>query len=166
MWSQIASKISNQISRSNTEVYLTTPPIPFFSSVLAKPNGTWQCQATLREQHRDPTSFFFSFSLLNNPCKCTSGRPVFEYAGYYENREHDNHERFPDVRTMSSPRSWTGANGNKTSPERHYRHREYWPLSTSAAFYQSGVFHNMQWYIRIFILNSFHRKTIFNNLIM
>lgn len=120
----------------NAKPYPTTPPIPvfLFNPILAKPNGTWQCQAILRERHRDPTSFFFSsFSLLNNPCKRTSGRPVFEYAGYYENGEHDNHERFPDVRTMSSPRSWTGANGNKTGPERHYRHREYRPLSISAA---------------------------------
>lgn len=50
-------------------------------------------------------SYLLFFLLLNNPDKRTQavGR-VFEYAGYYENGEYDNHERFPDVRTMSSPR--------------------------------------------------------------
>jgi len=63
-------QISSQI-QSNTKPYIcddSAYSIFLFSSILAKPNGTWQCQAILRERHRNPTSFFF-FSLLNNPGK-------------------------------------------------------------------------------------------------
>lgn len=46
--------------------------------------------------------FFFSFD-----CSTIAMRrrvpTLFEYGHYYENGKHDNHERLPDVRTMSSP---------------------------------------------------------------
>lgn len=144
MWSRIASQISiyGLIRR-----YIWRLRLLRFS-LQSHPCKTERNMAVSSDITRTTSGsyllFFFPSSLLNNPCKRTSGRPVFEYAGYYENGEHDNHERFPDVRTMSSPRFWTGANGNKTGPERHYRHREYPPLSTSAVIPPTDVFHNLQ----------------------
>lgn len=115
-----------------------------------------------------PVLFFFSLrcSTIRRQT-CTSGRPVFEYARYYGNGEHDNHERFPDVRTMSSPRFWTGANGNKTGPERHHRHRPYQLLSASDATTLTGVLYiicNKCLCISFLLLAHYRRVTIFYNL--
>jgi hypothetical protein len=58
--------------------------------------------------------------LASFPCS-TIRADVCKLAGQclnscYENEERDNHERLPDVRTMSSARFWIGANDNKTGP--------------------------------------------------
>lgn len=71
--------------------------------------------------------FFFFSSIAQRSRRVNVYRRLFEYGHYYENRKHDNHESLPELRTMSSserdPRLWTGANGNKTVPERQYRPR-------------------------------------------
>ena len=119
---------------------------PFRFSFQSHPCKTERNMAVSRDITRTTSGsylFFLLFIAQQSWQMYTSDMPVFEYAGYYENREHDNHERLPDVRTMSSPRSWTGANGNKTGPERHYRHR----VPAIKYLYRSnltGIFHNLQ----------------------